>query len=87
MVHRCDAERSKISMQEPGVTISGRKIDNSGNRGRNRGLTRVVRKRKVVDVVDVDAVDTGHARSRPGPSRLPPLYMGARGHAALRGKA
>ena len=52
-VHWCDAERSKIRMQELSVTISSSKIGNSGNKDRNRGLTRAGRGGKVVDLVNV----------------------------------
>jgi hypothetical protein len=39
-------------MQGSLVKISGNKIGSSGDKGTNSGLTRVGRRRKVVDVVD-----------------------------------
>ena len=70
-------EQSKISMQEPRGKISDSKNGNSGNRGRNRGLTRAGRRRQsrsAVDAADLRSDDqlapsvkigTGYARSLP----------------------
>jgi hypothetical protein len=44
MVLGCDAQQSKIRMQEYRVKISSSKIGNSEIRGRNSGLTRAGRR-------------------------------------------
>jgi hypothetical protein len=44
LVPWCDGEQNKISMQEPTVKISGRKIGNSGQEGRNGEVSRADRR-------------------------------------------